>query len=65
VKGFRDLLIWEKAHRLTLNAYVATRSFPREEMYGLTVRFADARPRWGPISQRAAGTAAMQILPGS
>ena len=36
MKSFRDLLVWEKAHRLTLNAYVATRSFPREEMYGLT-----------------------------
>jgi four helix bundle protein len=36
VKNFRDLIVWEKAHKLTLNAYLATRSFPREELYGLT-----------------------------
>ena len=36
VKGFRDLKVWEKAHRLTLQVYKATASFPKEEMYGLT-----------------------------
>ena len=28
--------MWRKAHRLTLAAYAATSTFPREEMYGLT-----------------------------
>jgi len=28
--------VWQKAHRLTLAAYEATSTFPREEMYGLT-----------------------------
>jgi four helix bundle protein len=36
VKGFRDLKVWEKAHHLTLEAYKASASFPKEEMYGLT-----------------------------
>ena len=36
MKDFRDLKVWEKAHRLTLNIYVATSSFPKEELYGLT-----------------------------
>jgi four helix bundle protein len=27
---------WEKAYELTLNVYKATRSFPKEEMDGLT-----------------------------
>ena len=28
--------VWEKAHRLTLQIYRETQSFPREELYGLT-----------------------------
>jgi four helix bundle protein len=36
MKDFRDLKVWEKAHRLTLNVYVATSKFPKEELYGLT-----------------------------
>lgn len=36
MKNFRDLLVWEKAHRLTLSAYKLTATFPKEERYGLT-----------------------------
>jgi four helix bundle protein len=36
VKDFRDLKVWEKAHRLTLEIYKATSRFPRKELYGLT-----------------------------
>lgn len=36
MKDFRDLEVWQGAHQLTLAVYQATRSFPREEMYGLT-----------------------------
>jgi four helix bundle protein len=36
VQDFRNLKVWEKAHALTLDVYKASRSFPREEMYGLT-----------------------------
>jgi four helix bundle protein len=36
VKNFRDLQVWSKAHHLTLQAYIATQMFPREEIYGLT-----------------------------
>lgn len=36
MKRFRDLQVWEKAHRLTLAVYSATTGFPREEQYGLT-----------------------------
>ena len=36
MKDFRDLKVWEKAHRLTLGVYKATSRFPREELYGLT-----------------------------
>jgi four helix bundle protein len=36
MKNFHDLLVWQKAHRVTLDTYAATRDFPREEQYGLT-----------------------------
>jgi four helix bundle protein len=35
-RDFRDLKVWEKSHRLTLEAYRATATFPRDEMFGLT-----------------------------
>jgi four helix bundle protein len=36
VKDFRQLAVWEKAHRLTLAVYQATGNFPKDELYGLT-----------------------------
>ncbi|MBI1750371.1 MAG: four helix bundle protein [Acidobacteria bacterium] len=36
MKDFRDLKVWEKCHRLTLALYRATRTFPKEELFGLT-----------------------------
>jgi four helix bundle protein len=36
MKNFRNLKVWERAHQVVLQVYAATRSFPREEIYGLT-----------------------------
>ena len=36
MKDFRMLKVWEKAHELTLSIYKLTRSFPKEELYGIT-----------------------------
>ena len=36
MKDFKDLKVWEKAHAITLRIYEETRSFPKEELYGLT-----------------------------
>ena len=36
MKDFRKLLVWEKAHQLTLAIYRVTAAFPRDEIYGLT-----------------------------
>ena len=36
VRDFRQLRVWQKAHRLTLAVYEATCTFPKEEVYGLT-----------------------------
>jgi four helix bundle protein len=38
MKDFRDLLVWRKAHLLTLAIYVATAKFPGDERFGLTVQ---------------------------
>lgn len=35
IKTFRDLRVWEKAHKLVLEIYKVTKSFPVEEKYGL------------------------------
>jgi four helix bundle protein len=36
VKDFKELRVWQEAHTLALEVYQATRSFPRDEIYGLT-----------------------------
>jgi four helix bundle protein len=35
MKDFKKLVVWEKAHKLVLSIYKVTRSFPKEEQYGL------------------------------
>lgn len=36
MSDFRDLVVWQRAHELTLNVYAATKSFPRDELFGIT-----------------------------
>jgi four helix bundle protein len=36
MKDFRKLKVWQSAHRLTLDVYQASATFPPEELYGLT-----------------------------
>jgi four helix bundle protein len=36
MRDFRSLQVWEKAHRLTVDIYQATKSFPADERFGLT-----------------------------
>ena len=36
MRNYKDLLVWEKAHRLTLAVYKITLLFPKDERYGLT-----------------------------
>lgn len=38
MKDFRELKVWEKAHRLTLQVYRITKDFPADEQFGLTVQ---------------------------
>jgi len=36
MQGFRQLIVWQKAHELTVEIYTVTAQFPREELYSLT-----------------------------
>jgi len=38
-RSFRDLLVWQKAHRFVLDVYKYTAQFPKAELYGLTSQF--------------------------
>ena len=36
MRGYRDLIVWQKAMELVTSVYEATSAFPRHELYGLT-----------------------------
>ena len=36
MKDFRRLVVWQKAHLLTVAVYEAIAGFPKDELYGLT-----------------------------
>jgi four helix bundle protein len=36
MQDYKKLVIWQKAHSLSIATYRATSAFPKEEMYGLT-----------------------------
>ncbi len=36
MKDFKKIMVWQKAHALTLRVYQVTASFPKDELYGLT-----------------------------
>ncbi|MFT3788956.1 MAG: four helix bundle protein [Tepidisphaeraceae bacterium] len=35
-RSFRELVVWQRASELAVEVYRSTRSWPREELYGLT-----------------------------
>ncbi len=36
MQDFRQLNVWQKAHAFTLEIYIQTAEFPKEELYSLT-----------------------------
>jgi four helix bundle protein len=36
LKDFKELKVWQKAYEFSLSVYLVSKSFPREEVYGLT-----------------------------
>jgi len=53
VRGHRDLQVWRKAMDLAEAVYMATKDFPRDELFGMTSQ-----------SRRAAGSVAANIAEG-
>jgi four helix bundle protein len=37
-RTFRDLVVWQKAHRCVLAVYAFTAAFPKQEVYGLSAQ---------------------------
>ena len=35
-QSYKDLVVWQKAMDFTADVYLVTRTFPKEELYGLT-----------------------------
>ena len=38
MRNFKELQVWQKAHRLALDVYQHSRGFPAEERFGLTAQ---------------------------
>ena len=36
VKGYKKLIVWQRADELAFQIYLATKRFPKDEMYGVT-----------------------------
>lgn len=36
IQSFTDLIVWQEGHKLVLAIYRTTKSFPKEELFGLT-----------------------------
>lgn len=36
IQNFTDLRAWQHAHQLSIDIYMATRNFPKEEIFGIT-----------------------------
>ena len=42
MRPFRDLLVWQRAHALTMEIYRVTRAYPPDERFGLTAQTREA-----------------------
>lgn len=36
MKDFREIIVWQRSHALTVEIYRLTKTFPKEELFGLT-----------------------------
>lgn len=55
MRDFRELKVWDKAHRLTLDVYRTTKGFPKDELYGLTSQIRRAAASIGANIAEGAG----------
>ena len=52
MKNYKDLRVWDEAHKLTLAVYRTTHVFPKEERFGLTSRMRRASASSGKLGGR-------------
>ena len=55
MRDFRELEVWRKSHRLTLEVYRASAEFPKTEIYGLTSQMRRAAASIGANIAEGAG----------
>ncbi len=55
MRCFRELKVWDKAHKLTLALYETTQMFPKQEMFGLTSQIRRAAASIGANLAEGAG----------
>lgn len=36
MRDYKNLIVWEKSHKVALDIYNLTKTFPKEELYGIT-----------------------------
>ena len=36
MRDYKELFVWQKGHKITLDVYMATKDYPKHELYGLT-----------------------------
>ncbi|MEW6555866.1 MAG: four helix bundle protein [Elusimicrobiota bacterium] len=36
LKSYQDLIVWQKAYKLTVSVYKITMNFPKSEIYGIS-----------------------------
>jgi len=55
MRNFRELEVWQRAHRLTLDVYRDSAEFPKAEMFGLTSQMRRAAASVGANIAEGAG----------
>lgn len=65
MQNFRNLDVWGKAHKLTIDVYRATAMFPKSELYGLTSQMRRASASIGANMPRGVADEAILSLAGS
>ena len=55
IKDFKDLIIWQKGMDIAEKCYYLTKSFPKEELYGMVQQLRKERHLFPPITRLVMG----------
>ena len=62
MKNYRDLIVWQKAHKNVLQIYKLTKTLPKEEQFGITSQIRRAATLYLLTLQRDAANSLKGIL---